>query len=194
VLYVFRELVLARLRIPMAELSQFITPEPYPEKTNGKILANPNAGHSGWYVLEEVQPEILTTKGLSNMLRDATLGTLNTTINVTNATVQATAHATNAAMSTLRGGSEHGDALGTSSTGKMSNTSHGKSAHSSGKATTSAAATPAAPTPAAPAAGKKNKNKHAVLSSDQPRDDVVAPQMRIRIRIVEEKDDQPDQA
>lgn len=174
--------MLARVRIPLAELSQFINPEPYPEKTGGKIVANPNAGHSGWYVLEEVKPEMLTTRGLTNMLRDATLGTLKTTMDVTNATVQVTANATTAAMGAFRGTSEDGDTLGTSSTSKMSNSSTGKGAPNKAAGNNANASLPPA--------GKKKATFLSVLSSDQPRDDIAAPQLKIRIRVVEEKEEQ----
>lgn len=179
-----RELVLARLRIPLAELSQFITPEPYPP--NGKIVSNPSAGHVGWYVMEEVQPEMLTSKGLTNMLRDATVGTLQTTMNVTTSTLSATVNATtataNAMMAPLRN-SDDADALGTSSTGKLSNSSTSKATGKPGTPTTGA---PGSAT-AAPATKAKN-NVLSVLSSDQPRENVTAPQLKIRIRIVEEKE------
>ena len=181
-----REMVLARLRIHLSELSQFINPEPYPASTNGRIVANPTAGHSGWYVLEEVAPELYTPKGITNMLRDATVGTLQTTVNVTSSTLQTTMNVTNstvnAVMAPLRSG-EDADALGTSTNSKLSGSSTGKS--STSKSTPSAAASAAAT--AAPV-GKTKNSLLNILSSDQPRENVKAPQMKIRIRIVEEKE------
>jgi hypothetical protein len=180
-------MVLARVRIQLAQLSQFINPEPYPASTNGKIVANPNAGHAGWYVLEEVPPEMYTAKGITNMLRDATVGTLQTTANVTNATLQTTMNVTNstvnAVMAPLRSG-EDADALGTSTNSKLSNSSTGKS--STSKSTPSAAAS--ASSAAAAPAGKTKNSMLNILSSDQPRENVKAPQLKIRIRIVEEKE------
>jgi hypothetical protein len=178
-------MVLARVRIQLAQLSQFINPEPYPASTNGKIVANPNAGHAGWYVLEEVQPEMYTAKGITNMLRDATVGTLQTTANVTNATLQTTMNVTNSTMNAVMGplrSGEDADALGTSTNSKLSNSSTGKS--STSKSTPSAAAASAAAAPA----GKTKNSMLNILSSDQPRENVKAPQLKIRIRIVEEKE------
>lgn len=167
--------MLARVRIQLSELSQFITPEPYPEKTGGKIVSSPTAGHSGWFVLEEVPPEIYTGKGLTNMLRDVTLGTMNTTMSVTNSVASTTV---NTLMMPLKMG-EDTDTLGSSSTGKDS------IAGSVGKGS-AAVATPTS-VPASTPAGKAKNSYLSILSSDQPRDDVTAPQLKIRIRIVEEK-------
>lgn len=171
-----RELILARVRIQLSELSQFITPEPYPAATNGKIVSNPAAGHSGWFVLEEVPAEIYTAKGMTNMLRDVTLGTLSTTKAVTNTTVNATV---TALMSPMRLGADE-DALGTSSTGRDS---VGKSSHHTNPGSTT---TPGASVQNTPA--KARNNYLSILSSDQPREDVEGPQLKIRIRIVEEKE------
>jgi hypothetical protein len=168
--------VLARVRIQLSELSQFITPEPYPSKTGGKIVSSPNAGHSGWFVLEEVPPEIYTSKGITNMLRDVTVGTLNTTRSVTSSVASSTV---NTLMMPMRMG-EDTDTLGTSSTGKES------SAGSTGKGSLAAAASAGAATPTP--AGKAKNSYLSILSSDQPRDDVSAPQLKIRIRIVDEKE------
>ena len=174
-----REMVLARLRIQLSALSQFITPEPYPAHTGGKIVSSPHAGHSGWFVLEEVAADLTTTKGLTNMLRGATTSTLQTTMNVTSSTLQTTMNVTSSAVNTmmtpLRSGSEEGDTLGGSSTGKDSSTSK-------------ASATTKPTTTAAVATAKAKNSYLSVLSSDQPRENVAAPQLKIRIRIVEEQD------
>ena len=164
-------MILARVRIQLSELSQFITPEPYPAKTGGKIVSSPTAGHSGWFVLEEVPAEIYTSKGITNMLRDVTVGTLQTTRAVTNSVASSTA---NALMMPLKMG-EDTDILGTSSTGK-------DSTGSTGKGNVAVAA------PAPGSAGRTKNSYLSILSSDQPREGVTAPQLKIRIRIVEEKE------
>lgn len=168
-------MILARVRIQLSELSQFITPEPYPESTGGKIVSSPNAGHAGWFVLEEVPAEIYSARGITNMLRDVTVGTLSTTKAVTTSTVTVL-------MSPMRmgEGEETADNLGTGSTGKDSNHSANKSNHA-GATTTPGASVMSTPV-------KARNNYLSILSSDQPRDDVDAPQLKIRIRIVEEKD------
>lgn len=163
------------MRIQLSELSQFITPEPYPAKTNGKIVASPTAGHSGWFVLEEVAAEIYSAKGLTNMFRDVTVGTINTTKAVTNTTVSALL----SPMAYLGEDSLNG------SLGKDSNSSVGKSSShhtASGVAITS-------PSPSVSNTPAKARNNYlSMLSSDQPREDIEAPQLKIRIRIVEEID------
>lgn len=163
------------MRVQLSELSQFITPEPYPAKTGGKIVSSPTAGHSGWFVLEEVPAEIYSGKSITSMLRDVTVGTMNTTRSVTSSVASTTV---NTLMMPLKMG-EDADTLGTSSTGKES------SAGSTGKGSVAAAAAGASATPTP--AGKAKNSYLSILSSDQPRDDVTAPQLKIRIRIVEEK-------
>lgn len=167
-----REAVLARVCIQLSELSQFITPEPYPAATNGKIVSSPNAGHSGWFVLEEVPAEIYTGKGITNMLRDVTVGTLQTTRTVTTSVANTTVNTLMMPMKMM----EDTDTLASSSTGKESTI--GGSTGKGSVATAAATATPA---------GKAKNSYLSILSSDQPRDDVAAPQLKIRIRIVEEK-------
>ena len=170
-------MVLARLNLQLSELSQFVTPEPYPAKTNGKIMSNPNAGHAAWFVLEEVAPEVYTTRGMSTMLKGATVSTINTTRNVTASAANATASAANTLISPLMqglSGENEPDALGGSSTGKDS-TGKGTPSGASGSGPSSSSA--------------RAKNSYlSMLSSDQPRENVAAPQLKIRIRIVEEKE------
>lgn len=171
-------MILARVRIQLSELSQFITPEPYPASTNGKIVSSPTAGHSGWFVLEEVPAEIYSARGLTNMLRDVTVGTLSTTKAVTNTTVNATVSVLMSPMKLM----EDSDEMGNNSN---SNSSVGKSSHHTNP-NPAAAMTPTTSVQNTPA--KARNNYLSILSSDQPRDDVEGPQLKIRIRIVEEKE------
>ncbi len=173
-------MILARVRIQLSELSQFITPEPYPASTNGKIVSSPTAGHSGWFVLEEVPAEIYSARGLTNMLRDVTVGTLSTTKAVTNTTVNATVSVLMSPMKLM----EDNDEMGNNSSSRHSS-SVGKPSHHTNPASSSVN-TPSTSVQNTPA--KARNNYLSILSSDQPRDDVEGPQLKIRIRIVEEKE------
>jgi hypothetical protein len=172
-----REATLARVRIPLSQLSQFIDPEPYPEHTGGKIVASATAGHTAWFVMEEVPAELITSKGLTNMMRDVTMGTLSTTSKVTMSTMSMM-------MAPLRGGGgDDSDSIGSTSTGKHIDSSTGKA--SVGGAMQQQGQQQGQGPPSS--AVKLKDNYLSMLSSDHPRPDISAPQLKIRIRIVEER-------
>lgn len=123
------------------------------------------------------------------MLRGATLGTLNTTMSVTTSTLQSTMNVTNTAVNSMIGlgkgsSDDQQDALGTSSTGKLSNASTSKASAAAGGKSGAAATANSTVVPT----GKVKNNFLSVLSSDQPRENVDTAQLKVRIRIVEEKD------
>ena len=166
------EQVLARVVIQLSELGQLINPEPYDPKAGGKILPSATAGHTGWYAMEEVAADIYTSKGITNLLRDATVNTVQTASNVTSSAVSSTSSAVSSTVSSLMRMADTGD----------------EDTAMDGNSSSNAATTPGKPSAAAAAVqAARAKNSYiSILSSDQPRENLNCPQLRLRVRIIEE--------
>lgn len=147
--------MLGHLSVPMSELSQFVNVEGVSSTKNGQILKNRNAGHAGWYVLQDSGADTPNSKGLTGMLRDVTVGTIQTTVNVTS---QVTSSTVNTLMMPLRFGEE---SESPDSGDKDSPVQKGTTQKTTKRA------------------------QHSAMSTDAPRDDISTPQLHFRLRIIE---------